>query len=447
MSRGTLRIYLGAAPGVGKTFAMLDEGWRRAQRGTDVVVGYVETHNRAKTAAQLRDLEVVPRRVATYRGQSFEEMDIDALLARRPKVALVDELAHTNVPGSRNTKRWKDIEELLAAGIDVISTVNIQHLESLNDVVEAITGVKQQETVPDSFVRDAEQVELVDMTPEALRRRMVHGNIYAPGKVEAALGNYFRVGNLNALRELALLWMADKVDEALIYYRERHGIAGQWETKERVVVALTGAPGGDNPVRRAARTAGRLRGELLGVHVKSGDGLTTTGGPGLENQRLLLQQLGGRYIEVVGDDIGKALVHVARSENATQILLGATRRSRWSEFIRGSVINTVIRASGDTIDVHIISKTNAEASGQPTLRPSRGRLLAHLPRRRQMVAFAFAAVGLPLLTFVLSYFREDVGLQNALLCYLLLVVAVATVGGALPAAAASVRGFLLLNWY
>ena len=447
MTRGRLRIYLGAAPGVGKTFAMLDEGWRRAQRSTDVVVGYVETHNRARTAAQLRDLEVVPRRAIEYRGQSFEEMDIDAVLARRPTVALVDELAHTNVPGSRNAKRWQDIEELLAAGIDVISTVNIQHLESLNDVVEGITGIKQQETVPDSFVRDAEQVEIVDMTPEALRRRMVHGNIYAQDKIESALGNYFRVGNLNALRELALLWMADKVDEALIDYRERHGIAGQWETKERVVVALTGAPGGDNLVRRAARTAGRLRGELLGVHVKSGDGLTGASGPGLENQRLLLHELGGRYIEVVGDDIGKALVHVARSENATQVLLGATRRSRWSELIRGSVINSVVRASGDTIDVHIISKTNRQPSEPPVFRPLRGRLLAHLPRRRQIVASAFAAVGLPLLTIVLSHFRQDVGLQNALLCYLLVVVAVATVGGALPAAVASVAAFFLLNWF
>ena len=207
MARGKLRIHLGAAPGVGKTFAMLNEGRRRRDRGTDVVVGYVETHGRENTAAQLEDLEIVPRRTLVHRGTAFEEMDIDAVLARRPAVVLVDELAHTNVPGSRHAKRWQDVSELLAAGIDVLSTLNIQHLESVNDVVERITGVKQQETIPDEFVRQADQVELVDMTPEALRRRMAHGNIYAPEKVDAALANYFRVGNLGALRELALLWV------------------------------------------------------------------------------------------------------------------------------------------------------------------------------------------------------------------------------------------------
>src|SRR6266487_1394974 len=219
MARGNLRVYLGAAPGVGKTFAMLNEGRRRHARGTDVVVGFVETHGRARTREQIGDLEVVPRKAIGYRGSQFEEMDVDAVLSRRPQVALVDELAHTNVPGSRNEKRWQDVEELLQAGIDVISAVNIQHLESLNDVVEKITGVPQRETVPDAIVRAADQVELVDMTPEALRRRMAHGNIYAPEKIDAALTNYFRSGNLAALRELALLWLADKVDEGLQRYR------------------------------------------------------------------------------------------------------------------------------------------------------------------------------------------------------------------------------------
>src|SRR3954468_11298544 len=236
MTRGTLRIYLGAAPGVGKTYAMLDEGWRRAQRGTDVVIGWVETHGRPGTAAQLRDLPVLPRRRLGYRGSTIEEMDVDAVLARAPKVALVDELAHTNVPGSRNEKRWQDVEELLDAGIDVLSTVNIQHLASLNDVVEGITGIKQRETIPDEIVRAAEQVQLVDSTPEELRRRMAHGNIYAADKVDAALANYFRPGNLAALRELALLWVADKVDDSLQQYMEDHGITEAWETRERIVV-------------------------------------------------------------------------------------------------------------------------------------------------------------------------------------------------------------------
>ncbi|HTC81878.1 MAG TPA: histidine kinase, partial [Acidimicrobiia bacterium] len=273
MSRGTLRIYLGAAPGVGKTYAMLGEGQRRASRGTDVVVGFVESHGRPQTAAMLGDLEIVLRRRIEYRGAVFEEMDVDAILARAPEVALVDELAHTNVPGCRNAKRWQDVEELLDAGIHVVSTVNIQHLESLNDVVERITGITQRETVPDDVVRRADQIELVDMTPEALRRRMAHGNIYAPEKVDAALANYFRQGNLAALRELALLWVADQVDEALESYRERHGIREPWETRERVVVGLTGAPGTEALIRRAARIAQRAHGELLGVHVQAEEGL------------------------------------------------------------------------------------------------------------------------------------------------------------------------------
>jgi two-component system sensor histidine kinase KdpD len=211
--RGKLRIYLGSAPGVGKTYAMLNEGWRRCQRGTDVVIGLVVTHERANTIAQMRDLEIVPPRTAEYRGRRWEEIDVDAILARRPSVVLVDELAHTNVPGSSNEKRWQDIDVLLGAGIEVISTVNIQHLESLNDVVNRITGITQRETVPDVVVRRADQIELVDMSPEALRRRMAHGNIYAPEKLDAALGNYFRLGNLAALRELALLWVADRQRE------------------------------------------------------------------------------------------------------------------------------------------------------------------------------------------------------------------------------------------
>ncbi len=265
MARGSLRIYLGAAPGVGKTFDMLNEGRRRVERGTDVVIALVETHSRPRTAEQLGDLEVIPRRKIEYHGTTLEEMDLDAVLARHPKVALVDELAHTNVPGSRNTKRWEDIEELLEAGIDVISTVNIQHLESLNDVVEGITGIKQKETVPDAWVRGADQIELVDSTPEALRRRMAHGNIYPAERIDAALGNYFREGNLSALRELALLWLADRVDEALTTYRIRHGIERPWETRERVVVAITGAcraatiwcaaPPGSPPGRRRSSSA------------------------------------------------------------------------------------------------------------------------------------------------------------------------------------------------
>src|SRR5579862_2434989 len=318
MAKGTLRIYLGAAPGVGKTFAMLNEGWRRHARGTDVAVGYLETHGRANTAAQVRDLPVIPRHQLEYRGQVLEEMDLDAVLVRHPSVALVDELAHTNVPGSRHEKRWEDIEELLDAGIDVISTVNIQHLVSLNDVVERITGIVQRETVPDAVVRAADQIELVDMHPEALRRRMAHGNIYPADKVDAALAHYFRVGNLGALRELALLWVTDRVDEELAAYRKRYGIEEPWETKERIVVAVTGSPGGEHLLQRASRMAARVNGELVAVHVRSADGYAHDPADGLESQRQLLGELGGRYAEVTGADPARALAEFARAENATQ---------------------------------------------------------------------------------------------------------------------------------
>lgn len=444
MARGTLRIYLGAAPGVGKTYAMLNEGRRRALRGTDVVVGFVETHGRANTAAQVGDLEMVPRRRITYRGAELEEMDLDAVLARRPAVALVDELAHTNVPGSRNKKRWQDVDELLDAGIDVISTVNIQHLESMSDVVEEITGIEQRETIPDEVVRRAEQVELVDMTPEALRRRLAHGNVYSSEKIDVALANYFRPGNLGALRELALMWVADRVDEALERYREAHGIAKPWETRERVVVAITGAPGGEDVIRRAARMAMRARGDLLGVHVRPADGLATGPADRLVDLRRLLGELGGEYHEVAGADVADALLRFARRENATQLVLGASHRSRLTELARGSVINAVIRSSGP-IDVHVISTEHLrEGPGEPFTRRPRTVVLS---RRRQIAGWVVALAGPPALTAVLATMRDTVRLPSDLLLYLLLVVIVAAVGGIRPAVVAAVGGFLLANWY
>jgi two-component system sensor histidine kinase KdpD len=443
--RGTLRIYLGAAPGVGKTFAMLNEGRRRNDRGTDVVVGYVEAHGRAKTIEQIADLEVIPRRRIEYRGVEFEEMDVDAILARHPEVALIDELAHTNVPGSRNEKRWQDVDELLDAGITVVSTVNIQHFESINDVVERITGIKQRETIPDEVVRAAEQIELVDMTAEALRRRMAHGNIYAPGKIDAALANYFRVGNLTALRELALLWVADQVDEALESYRERHGIKEPWETRERVIVAVTGAPGSDDLIRRAARIAQRTHGELVGVHVRSDTGLVVPPSELIAQRRWLLEDLGGVYREVTSGDVAAALIDTARAENATQVVLGATRRTRWQEFVQGSVVNRVIRLAGP-IDVHVIS--GGEEYGRPSRRlPMRRWTLSPLSPRRQLWGWVVAAVGLPLLTLLLIQLRSEIGLPSVLLLYLLLAMAVALVGGVFPALAAVIGGSLLANWY
>ena len=447
MAKGVLRVYLGAAPGVGKTYAMLDEGWRRYQRGTDVVVGWVETYGRPATVAQLRDLPVVPRRRLGHRDSTFEEMDVDAVLARAPKVALVDELAHTNVPGSRNEKRWQDVQELLAAGIDVVSTVNIQHLESLNDVVERITAVHQRETVPDEVVRRADQIELVDMSPEALRRRMAHGNVYPPERVDAALSNYFRPGNLAALRELALLWVADRVEEGLHTYMQSHDIADAWETRERVLVALTGAPGGDDVIRRAARMAGRLRSELVGLHVVAGTGLASRAGTELEGQRTLLTQLGGTYREVVGDDVATALVDFARAERVTQIVLGVSRQGRWHRLVRGSIVDRVARQA-EAFDVHVIATERTEHAGLTAQRSGRRRRrMSSLPPVRQAAGWALAVVGLPVLTVAATQLSAHVTLPTVLLLYLALVVAIAALGGLVVGVVSAVAASLLANWF
>ncbi|MFF3919884.1 ATP-binding protein [Streptomyces sp. NPDC001852] len=441
---GRLKVYLGAAPGVGKTYRMLDEGRRRAARGADVVVGFVECHGRPHTQAMIDGLEVVPRTSCTYRGGDFEEMDLGAVLGRRPQVAIVDEFAHSNVPGDgRNAKRWQDIEALLDAGVDVITAVNIQHLESLNDVVEKITGVPQHETVPDEVVRRAWQIELVDMPPEGLRRRMAHGSIYAPEKIDAALANYFRPGNLTALRQLALLWVADRVDEALQEYRSQHGIGGVWETRERVVVALTGGPEGDTLVRRAARIADRSAGgDLLAVHVARSDGLAGgVSAASLARQRRLVEDLGGSYHSVVGDDVATTLVEFARAENATQLVLGTSRRGRLARFLTGpGTGETVTELSGD-IDVHRVTH---ERAGRGTLLPSRRRTLS----TARLIAGPVAGLVLPvLLTTVLAQLRGTLNLTSEALLFLLAVVGVACIGGVASAVIASVTASLLLNYW
>jgi len=447
-ARGKLRVYLGAAPGVGKTYHMLDEAQRRAERGGDVVVGFVETHGRPHTAAMLDGLEIVPRRRMEYRGSDFEEMDIDAVLERHPTVVLIDELAHTNIPGSRNAKRWQDVEELLAAGIDVIASVNVQHLESLNDVVQKITGVPQRETVPDEVVRSADQIELIDMAPEALRRRMAHGNIYKPEKIDAALSNYFRPGNLGALRELALLWVAGRVDEALQNYRDQHGIDKVWETRERVVVALTGGPEGSTLIRRGARIAQRLGAkgsDLLAVHVARSDGLTGASPALLAEQRDLVESLGGTFHSVVGDDIPNALLQFARAENATQLVIGVSRRGRLERFLGGYGIGeTVVQQSGD-IDVHMVTheRSAAEQSRWTWLRR-----VARQPETGPRWWGPVAGLILPIvLTMALANMRSELNLVNEVLIFLAGVVAVARLGGLLSAFFASLTASLLLNYY
>ena len=323
----------------------------------------------------------------------------------------------------------------------MISTVNIQHLESVNDVVERITGVAQRETIPDEIVRAADQQELVDMTPHALRRRMAHGNIYPPEKVDAALGNYFREGNLGALRELALLWMADRVDESLNDYMQTHGIQGPWETRERVLVGVTGRPDEDGPlIRRAARMASRRGGDLVAVHVAAEDGVADAAA--LDATWSLVASLGGTFREVVGASVPDALLDVARAENVTQVVLGASDRSRFTELLRGSVINRVIRQSG-AIDVHVISNAAPADGGAP----HRRRALVGLPAWRQASGFAVALAGLPALTLVLTAVRDARGLPADVLLYLTLVVAVGAVGGIWPAVVSAIAASLLLNWY
>ncbi|MFG2193243.1 DUF4118 domain-containing protein [Streptomyces sp. NPDC048639] len=443
MARGKLRIYLGAAPGVGKTYAMLSEAHRRVERGTDCVVAFVECHGRPRTEVMLHGLEQVRRRELEYRGSVFTEMDVDGVLARRPAVALVDELAHTNVPGSRNAKRWQDVEELLQAGTDVVSTVNIQHLESLGDVVETITGVRQRETVPDEVVRRADQIELVDMSPQALRRRMAHGNIYAPDKVDAALSNYFRPGNLTALRELALLWTADRVDAYLQQYRSEHDVSTIWQARERIVVGLTGGPEGRTLIRRAARMATKgAGGEVLAVYVSRSDGLTSASPKELAVQRTLVEDLGGTYHHVVGDDVPEALLDFARGVNATQIVLGSSRRKTWQYVFGPGVGATVARESGPDLDVHIV--THGEVAKGRGLPMARG---ARLGRSRNLAGWGVGVIGPVLLSLLLTSLEPGPGLANDVLLFLSLTVGAALLGGLLPALASAAVGSLLLNYY
>ncbi|MGN6325908.1 ATP-binding protein [Pseudolysinimonas sp.] len=441
MKRGRLRVMLGAAPGVGKTYAMLEEGARLQSEGRDVVVAVVETHGRAATSALLDGLEVLPRVEVAHRGVALDEMDLDGVLARAPELALVDELAHTNAPGSRHAKRWEDVTTLLDAGIDVISTVNIQHIASLNDVVQQITGVPQRETIPDAVLRDADQVELVDLAPQALRDRLSQGVVYPAARVDAALSNYFRLGNLTALRELALLWLADEVDSALRAYRAEHGISAPWEARERIVVALTGGPEGDTLLRRGARIAQRSGGgQLYAVHVTSPDGLARPGAGILAAQRALVETLGGTFHQLVAEQVPQALVEFARSVNATQLVIGVSRRGRLRALLGGAGTSQgVIRLAGD-IDVHIVSHAQAGRIGLPKLNGA-------LSVRRRIVGLIVAVAGLPLLTALLALFRSDQTITTDVLLFQLLVVVVALIGGIWPALVAAIAAGFFLDFF
>ena len=360
---GHFRIYLGAAAGVGKTYAMLSEGHRRLSRGADVVIGFVECHGRPHTEQLMEGLEAVPRKTVEYRGSQLAEMDLDAVLRRRPRIALIDELAHTNVPGSgRHGKRWQDVMEILGAGIGVITTVNIQHLESIADEVERLTGAKVRERVPDWAVRKADQIELVDSSPEQLRRRMLHGNIYPEEQAPQALTHFFRTDNLIALRELALRFLADQTDEELLAYlrqqEEEEEAATVWETAERIMVAVTAEPGNDGLLRRAARIAARTKADLDAVHVVANDASSAADQQATAQLRELATDVGARWHEIQDDDPARAIARFARQHQITQIVIGSSHRSRWQQLAGGgSHVVKVIREAGAVgIDVHVIAR-------------------------------------------------------------------------------------------
>lgn len=380
--RGRLRVYLGAAAGVGKTFAMLNEGHRRKERGTDVVIGYVETHKRAQTQAQMRDLEGIPRQRIEYRGVILEEMDTEAIIARRPQVVLIDELAHTNVAGSKHAKRYQDVLEILDAGIDVITTVNVQHLESLNDLVLSITGIRVRETLPDRILDQADEVELIDIAPNALRQRMRHGNIYPAERIEPALSNFFREGNLTALRELALRLTANKTESQLQRYMTEHDITSQWATTERVLVGFDDRPYSRSIIRDAWRLAHGLHADLIAVSVQL-EGypafirhlmtLLKHGGhvqefraeqrQRLEEHALFAEDLGAEVMRVTSNDIAHALAEVATMRHVTQIVLGQPSHNRWENLLYGSVTNRLLRLKSD-VDIHLVPVHRSQKSSE-----------------------------------------------------------------------------------
>ncbi|MEV0950923.1 DUF4118 domain-containing protein [Promicromonospora sp. NPDC050249] len=440
--RGRLTVYLGAAPGVGKTYAMLDEAHRRRARGTDVVIGLVETHGRTATVERIGDLEMLPRRLVEHRGTTLTELDVPAVVERSPEVVLVDELAHTNAPGSEHPKRWQDVHDLLDAGIDVVTTVNVQHLASLTDDVEAITGVRQRETVPDKVVREADQIQLVDLSPEQLRRRLAHGNVYRADQIDASMSSFFRVGNLTALRELALLWLADRVDDALTRYRADHAIGGTWPARERIVVAVTGGPETETLLRRAARIAQRAAGtELLAVHVLPTDGLPSTPSATIAAHRALAESLGGVFHTVVGEDVPSAVVDFARGVNATMIVVGVSRHSVWRQALLGSSGAEIARLSG-AIDVHLVTHERAHVG------TGVGSRYSSLSPRRRAAGWGSALVLPAALTAVLLLIgRDDVALATDAMLLLAGVVGVALIGGLWPAVVAAVVSNLCLNWF
>src|SRR5579871_1971388 len=371
--RGRLKIFLGAAPGVGKTYEMLETARAKIREGVDVVVGIVETHGRPETAALLEGFEVMPRQRIDYKGRVLEEMDLDAILARRPQLVLVDELAHTNAPGSRHPKRYLDVQELLVAGIDVYTTLNIQHVESLNDVVAQITRIRVRETIPDSVLDAAHEIELVDLTPEDLVQRLKEGKVYVRDQAERAIRHYFQPGNLTALRELALRRTAERVDDQMVNYMQAHAIAGPWAAGERVLVCVSESPSITALVRYARRAADRLHAKWTAIYIESQrhHSLSEAQRDRIAEALRLAERLGAETIRIPGRRIADELIAYASANNITQIIIGKSERSRWFELLHGSVVRDLVKRAGN-ISVHVraikddeIAVENKEAARTP----------------------------------------------------------------------------------
>jgi two-component system sensor histidine kinase KdpD len=443
--RGRLKIFVGAAPGVGKTYEMLQSARAKQRDGADVVVGMVETHGRAETQALLEGLEILPRRQLQYKNQVLEEMDLDGLLARRPQIALVDELAHTNAPGSRHPKRYLDVEELLNAGIDVYTTLNIQHIESLNDVVAQITRVRVRETVPDSILDRADAIELVDLTPDDLMQRLREGKVYVPQQAERALDHYFSPGNLTALRELALRRTADRVDEQLLTHMRAHAIHGPWAAGDRILVCVSDDPRAAGLVRYAKRIADRMHAPFtaLSVETKRTLQLSDEQRDRLADTLRLAQSLGGEAITIPGGArIADDVLVFARASNVTQIVIGKSARSRWFEIVNGSVVHDLVRRSGN-ISVHVIA--GEDISGEPLPGKTVRTAARPAPFRPDKYVIALLAVGAAL--GISSIIRPSIGLESVDLVFLTAIVGIALRLGLWPSLLASVVASLCYNFF
>jgi two-component system sensor histidine kinase KdpD len=441
-ARGRLKVFLGAAPGVGKTYEMLSNAQARRREGVDVVVGVVEAHGRKETLALIEGLDVIPRRTVEYRGHRIDEMDLDAILARRPKLVLVDELAHTNAPGSRHPKRFQDVEELLGAGIDVYSTLNVQHVESLNDVVAKITRVRVRETVPDSIIDRADEVELVDLTPEDLIQRLKDGKVYVPDQAARAVRHYFLPGNLTALRELALRRTAQRVDEQMVTYMQAHAISGPWEAGERVLVCINEDPGSQALVRYARRLTDRLRAPWTAIHVETAGALRLAEA---ERDRIaeclrLAEHLGGEAASVPGHDVAQGIVDYAETNNFTHIVIAKSRRSGWSELWRRSVTHQIIRRAGD-INVHVIAEPHEKPAAEKSLAAGQSRPRAPPRAYAGSLAIVGAALAIGLVL------QQFLAVSNISLVFLTATMVSAVAYGLLPSLFACFVSVLAYNFF